>query len=68
MGDIVSVRLSGKSPDQVGDGVFIGEDADDFGGALDFAVEPLQRIGGVILTRSSLGKPMKARVSVSASM
>jgi hypothetical protein len=31
------------------DGVFVGEDADDGGPALDLAVEALQRIGGMQL-------------------
>src|SRR5262249_2734277 len=35
--------------DQAGDGVLVGEDADDVGAALDLAIETLQRIGAVDL-------------------
>ena len=55
--------------------MLVGEDADDLGAALDLAVEPLQRIGGMdlrpVIPRFRegrlLGKLMKARTSASAS-
>jgi hypothetical protein len=69
------VLLEEDRTDKAGDGVLVGEDADDLGAALDLAVEPLQRIGGMdlrpVIPRFRegrlLGKLMKARTSASAS-
>jgi hypothetical protein len=36
-----------QRPDEQDDGIFVGEDANDVGASLDFAVEPLERINGV---------------------
>ena len=43
------VLLEQDRADEAGDGGLVGEDADDIGAALDLAVEPFQRIGGVDL-------------------
>ena len=43
------VLLEEQSADQAEDGVVVGEDADHLGSALDLAVQPLQRVGGVDL-------------------
>ena len=37
------------APTQAGDGVLVGEDADDVGSALDLAMEPFQLVGRVQL-------------------
>ena len=68
------VLLEQDRADQAGDGVLVGEDANDVGAALDFAIEALQRVGGVDLWSvvprfregRLLGKLMKARTSASA--
>jgi len=69
------VLLEQDGADQAGDGVLIGEDADDLGAPLDLAVEPFQRIGAVdfqpVVPRFRegrlLGKLIKASTSASAS-
>jgi hypothetical protein len=43
------VLLEQQSADETGDGGFVGEDADDFGAALDLAIEALDRVGRVQL-------------------
>ena len=43
------VLLEQDGADQADDGGLVGEDADDVGAALDLAVEPLERVGGVQL-------------------
>ena len=68
------ILLEQDSADQAGDGICVGEDADDVGAALDLAIESLQRVGGVDLRPvvprfregKLLGKLMKARTSASA--
>ena len=68
------VLLEQDRADQAGDGILIGEDANDVGAPLDLAVEPLQRIGGVdlrpVIPRFRegrlLGKLINARTSASA--
>ena len=68
------VLLEQDGADQAGDGVLVGEDADDIGAALDLAIEAFQRIGAVDLWSvvprfregRLLGKLMKARTSASA--
>ena len=44
-----SVLLDEDGADQAGDGVLVGEDADDVGSALDLAMEPFQLVGRVQL-------------------
>ena len=61
------VLLEQDGADQAGDGVLIGEDADNFGAALDLTVQPFQRIGRVDLGPVVFGKLIKASTSVSAS-
>ena len=69
------VLLEQDGADQAGDGVLVGEDADDVGAALDLAIEAFQWIGAVDLRPvvprfregGLLGKLMKARTSASAS-
>ena len=61
------ILLEQDGAGQAGNGVLIGEDADDLGAALDLAVQPFQRIGRVDLGPGSLGKLIKASTSVSAS-
>ncbi len=39
------VLLHQHSPDEADDAVFVREDSDDVGAALDLLVEPLERIG-----------------------
>ena len=46
------ILLEQDGADQAGNGVLIGEDADDLGAALDLAVQPFQRIGRVDLPGS----------------
>jgi hypothetical protein len=66
-----NVLLEQDGADQAGDGVRVGEDADDIGAVLDLAIEAFQRIGGVDLWSvvprfregRPLGKLMKARTS-----
>src|SRR5271170_6301264 len=43
------VLLEEDSPDEPDDGVVVGENADDFGPALDLAVEPFETVGGMDL-------------------
>ena len=44
---------------QAGDGVLVGEDADDVGSALDLAMEPFQLVVECSLARCSLGRLMQ---------
>ena len=53
------VLLEQNSADQASDGILIGEDADNVGAALDFAVEPFQRVGAVDLGPVVLGEAHK---------
>ncbi len=52
------VLLEQDRADEADDGVIIGEDADDLGPALDFAVEALDRVGRVQLGAVLLRKVM----------
>ena len=53
------VLLEEDGADEAGDGGLVGEDADDLGAALDLAVEPFERVGGVKL-RPVLGREQTA--------
>jgi hypothetical protein len=41
------ILLQQQGTDEPDHGAFVGEDADDIGAAFDFAVETLERIGGM---------------------
>ena len=68
------VLLEQDRTDQSGDGILVGEDADNVSAPLDLSVEPFQRVGAVDLgpvvppLRGGrlLGKLIKARTSGSA--
>ena len=50
------VLLEQYRADQPSDRGFVGEDADDVGAALDFLVEPLERVGAVQFAAVQLGE------------
>ena len=50
--------LEENGADQPDHGGFVGENADDIGATLDFAVGPLDRVGRVQLARCAAGKCM----------
>jgi hypothetical protein len=56
------VLLEQDGADQTGNGVVIGEDADDFGAALDLTVESSSGLVEWILGLRSLGKLIKASI------
>ena len=58
-GPFVVLLEQQNSADQASDGILIGEDADNVGAALDFAVEPFQRVGAVDLGPVVLGEAHK---------
>jgi hypothetical protein len=55
-GPLDGVLLEQDRTDEACDGLFVGEDADDLGSALDLAINPFERVDGVDLGPVVLGE------------